>query len=63
MCGLPQYRFIEALLTGLFRWITNRITDILGTEDDVVIELCFNLIEASRYVSPFLPTQTVESIS
>lgn len=47
----------------LFSWITNRITDILGTEDDVVIELCFNLIEASRYVSPSRPAQTAERIS
>lgn len=35
----------------LFRWIANKISDILGTEDDVVIELCFNLIEGTRYVS------------
>ncbi|RDA93106.1 hypothetical protein CP533_4129 [Ophiocordyceps camponoti-saundersi (nom. inval.)] len=31
------------------KWITKRISEILGNEDDVVIELCFNLIEASRY--------------
>ena len=38
-----------------FRWITNRIINILGAEDDVVIELCFNLLEASRYVRHNLP--------
>ncbi|KIE01999.1 Splicing factor PWI, partial [Metarhizium majus ARSEF 297] len=31
------------------KWIANKISDILGTEDDVVIELCFNLIEGTRY--------------
>jgi serine/arginine repetitive matrix protein 1 len=33
------------------RWIAGKISEILGNEDDVVIELCFNLIEGSRYVS------------
>lgn len=32
------------------RWIAGKISDILGNEDDVVVELCFNLIEGSRYV-------------
>ncbi|KAH7171191.1 PWI domain-containing protein [Dactylonectria macrodidyma] len=31
------------------KWIASRISEILGNEDDVVIELCFNLIEGSRY--------------
>ncbi|OBT95781.1 hypothetical protein VE01_06527 [Pseudogymnoascus verrucosus] len=31
------------------KWIAGKISDILGNEDDVVIELCFNLIEGSRY--------------
>ncbi|GAB0139936.1 hypothetical protein EsHS_00000574 [Epichloe bromicola] len=31
------------------KWIANGISDILGNEDDVVIELCFNLIEGSRH--------------
>ncbi|OAA49356.1 Splicing factor PWI [Metarhizium rileyi] len=31
------------------KWIANKISDILGNEDDVVIELCFNLIEGTRY--------------
>ena len=32
------------------RWIAGRISEILGNEDDVVIELCFNLLEGTRYV-------------
>ncbi|CAH0049976.1 unnamed protein product [Clonostachys solani] len=31
------------------KWIANRISDILGNEDDVVIELCFNLVEGVRH--------------
>ncbi|CAD6582569.1 MAG: hypothetical protein ASARMPRED_001000 [Alectoria sarmentosa] len=30
------------------KWIAGKISDILGNEDDVVIELCFNLLEGSR---------------
>jgi serine/arginine repetitive matrix protein 1 len=32
------------------RWIAGKISEILGSEDDVVIELCFNLLEGSRFV-------------
>lgn len=38
------------LLTASCRWIAGRISEILGNEDDVVIELCFNLLEGSRFV-------------
>ncbi|KAF3897721.1 Serine/arginine repetitive matrix protein [Trichophyton interdigitale] len=31
------------------KWIAERISEILGNEDDVVIELCFNLLEGSRF--------------
>ncbi|KAH8675634.1 PWI domain-containing protein [Xylariales sp. PMI_506] len=31
------------------KWIAGKIADILGSEDDVVTELCFNLIEGSRF--------------
>ncbi|OCT54878.1 hypothetical protein CLCR_02955 [Cladophialophora carrionii] len=31
------------------RWIAGKISEILGSEDDVVIELCFNLLEGSRF--------------
>ncbi|KAK5104432.1 hypothetical protein LTS08_002321 [Lithohypha guttulata] len=31
------------------KWIARRLSEILGTEDDVVTELCFNLLEGSRY--------------
>ncbi|KAB5580823.1 SR-rich pre-mRNA splicing activator [Coniochaeta sp. 2T2.1] len=30
------------------KWIAGKVTEILGTEDDVVIELIFNLIENTR---------------
>ncbi|KAB5536661.1 PWI domain-containing protein [Coniochaeta sp. 2T2.1] len=30
------------------KWIAGKVTEILGTEDDVVIELIFNLIETTR---------------
>ncbi|KAI0136519.1 PWI domain-containing protein [Xylariales sp. AK1849] len=31
------------------KWIAGKISEILGSEDDVVTELCFNLIEGSRF--------------
>ncbi|KAJ5119090.1 hypothetical protein N7526_010727 [Penicillium atrosanguineum] len=31
------------------KWIASRISEILGDEDDIVIELCFNILEGSRY--------------
>ncbi|KAL8695945.1 MAG: hypothetical protein Q9224_003058 [Gallowayella concinna] len=31
------------------KWIAGKISEILGSEDDVVVELCFNLLERSRY--------------
>ncbi|KAL8922055.1 MAG: hypothetical protein Q9208_005365 [Pyrenodesmia sp. 3 TL-2023] len=31
------------------KWIAGKISEILGNEDDVVIELCFNLLEGSRF--------------
>ncbi|KAI6780196.1 serine/arginine repetitive matrix protein 1 [Emericellopsis cladophorae] len=30
------------------KWIASRISEILGNEDDVIIELCFALIEGAR---------------
>ena len=36
------------------RWIAGKISEILGNEDDVVIELCFNLLEGSRFVRAHL---------
>ena len=38
------------------RWIAGRISEILGNEDDVVIALCFNLLEGVRFVC-FRPTR------
>ncbi|KAJ5357878.1 hypothetical protein N7541_005036 [Penicillium brevicompactum] len=31
------------------KWIASRISEILGNEDDVVIELCFGHLEGARY--------------
>jgi hypothetical protein len=36
------------------RWIAGKIAEILGNEDDVVIELCFNLVEGERFVREFI---------
>jgi serine/arginine repetitive matrix protein 1 len=33
-----------------YRWISGKIEDILGAEDDIVTELCFNLLEAQQFV-------------
>ena len=41
---------LVAPLTLAVRWIAGKITEILDNEDDVVIELCFNLLEGSRFV-------------
>lgn len=35
----------------LKKWIASKITGILGDEDDVVIDTCFNLLEESQFVS------------
>lgn len=45
------------------RWIANRISEILGNEDDVVIELCFNLIEGPRHVSLLFIALVLDIIS
>ncbi|KAH8884574.1 PWI domain-containing protein [Thozetella sp. PMI_491] len=36
-------------LPVLKKWIAGKVTEILGSEDDVVIELIFNLIEGARH--------------
>ncbi|KXJ95394.1 hypothetical protein Micbo1qcDRAFT_171779 [Microdochium bolleyi] len=41
--------FQKVNLQVMKKWIASRISEILGAEDDVVTELCFNLIEAGRY--------------
>lgn len=33
------------------KWIAGKITGILGDEDDVVVETCYNLLEVNRHVS------------
>ena len=47
----------------LYRWIAGKISEVLGNEDDVVIELCFNLLEGSRFVSnKHLPSDPYEKL-
>ena len=48
------YFFCENCANSTFRWIAGKISEILGSEDDVVIQLCFNLLEGSRYVGQSL---------
>ena len=39
-------------------WITQRITDLLGMEDDVIVEFVFNQLEAEKVLTttyPFTP--------
>ena len=32
------------------KWIAQKITDILGDEDDIVVETCYNLVEQNQFV-------------
>jgi len=43
------------------KWIANRITTILGDEDDIVVETCYNLIEQNQFVSN-PPVDTTECL-
>jgi serine/arginine repetitive matrix protein 1 len=48
------------------KWIANKITTILGDEDDIVVETCYNLIEQNQFVrlpsgAVFLPQLTLSS--
>lgn len=51
-------RTLDSALTFPFypdrRWIAGKISEILGNEDDVVIELCFGLLEGSQFVSSWI---------
>ncbi|PVH78861.1 PWI domain-containing protein [Cadophora sp. DSE1049] len=40
------------------KWIAGKISEILGNDDDVVIELCFNLIEGARF--PDIKTMQIQ---
>lgn len=48
--GSPSLSALSCADSKFHRWIANRISEILGNEDDVVIELCFNLIDGPRHV-------------
>lgn len=47
----------------LVRWIAGKISEILGNEDDVVIELCFNLLEGERFVRIPAPQHTTLKVA
>lgn len=36
-------------------WIASKITNLLGMEDDVVVEMVFNLLEQNRFVGFYIP--------
>ena len=38
------------LTAAVRRWIAGKIAEILNNDDDVVIELCYNLMEGARFV-------------
>ncbi|KAL9039497.1 MAG: hypothetical protein Q9214_004853 [Letrouitia sp. 1 TL-2023] len=40
------------------KWIAGKISEILVDEDDIVIQLCFNLLENSRFLTGFLQKGT-----
>lgn len=58
---VPEYHTRRKLTNN--RWIAGKISEILGNEDDVVIELCFNLLEGSRFVSGSLAVKPCAILS
>ena len=46
---------LQSLLTSSLRWIATKISEILGMEDDVVVGLCHESLESSRYVCHLPP--------
>lgn len=34
-------------------WIVKRVTELLGFEDDVVTEMCFNLLENEQVINSY----------
>lgn len=45
VCLSPQVDMSKVNLEVIKPWITKRVTEILGFEDDVVIEFIFNQLE------------------
>lgn len=50
---LPQVDTSKVDLNVMRPWVTKRITEILGMEDEVVVEFVINQLEGEK-VSPFL---------
>ncbi len=44
----PQVDMSKVSLDTIKPWITQRVTELLGFEDDVVIEFVFNLLENNQ---------------
>ena len=47
-CCLLQIDMEKVNLDTIKPWITERLNDLLGFEDDVVIEFVFNLLESNQ---------------
>ena len=45
------------------KWIAQKITDILGDEDDIVVETCYNLIEQNQFVRTDMRIATKYSLT
>jgi serine/arginine repetitive matrix protein 1 len=45
------------------KWIAQKITDILGDEDDIVVETCYNLIEQNQFVRTATRLATKHSLT
>uniref|UniRef100_A0A3B5LXS2 Serine/arginine repetitive matrix 1 n=1 Tax=Xiphophorus couchianus TaxID=32473 RepID=A0A3B5LXS2_9TELE len=70
---LKQLKFAECLdkkvdmtkvnLEVIKPWITQRVTEILGFEDDVVIEFIFNQLEEKvNYISSYQCTHSLNTV-
>uniref|UniRef100_A0A3B3TK95 Serine/arginine repetitive matrix 1 n=1 Tax=Poecilia latipinna TaxID=48699 RepID=A0A3B3TK95_9TELE len=70
---LKQLKFAECLdkkvdmtkvnLEVIKPWITQRVTEILGFEDDVVIEFIFNQLEEKvNYISAYQCTHSLKTV-
>ena len=45
------------------KWIAQKITDILGDEDDIVVETCYNLVEQNQFVSNRLRSEVQQLLT
>lgn len=45
------------------KWIASKLSDLLGSEDDVVIELCYNLLQGTKHVSVTRPDKSAQVLT